>query len=312
MDPVAIIGAASSLVVSLAKASKSLSDIRKGFHEAPMTLASMITECKTISAALTHLQNLTLGNPVALSPSIMSPETITESFDNALTGCMLILSALEAQLERFSQNEKPEDIRFMQRVRLLWNEDTMSQLLENLRGQHAAINTLVSLFQTMYVHIRVGDQVYNPEQESEHKGRRIAKLLDNIASLQIQATDLDRRLQVATAKISHFSAYHKSFKQTGAECVQQIQHERDQIKELEERLSSLRKSHGSKILSHLIEFHELWNEPGHIAPTSSSRSPFVEPSASSRPVQAEDLPKQDTGSQESTLVDSDDLIVMSE
>jgi hypothetical protein len=148
MDPIAIISAASSLVISLAKASKSLSDIRKGFLEAPMILASMITECKTISAALTHLQNLTLENPVALSPSSMSLETIKEGFDNALTGCMLILSALEAQLERLFEGQKPEDIGFIKKVQLLWNEDTMSQLLVNLRGQHAAINTLVSLFQT--------------------------------------------------------------------------------------------------------------------------------------------------------------------
>jgi hypothetical protein len=38
MDPVVIIIAASSLVISLTKASKSLSDIREGFHEAPMVL----------------------------------------------------------------------------------------------------------------------------------------------------------------------------------------------------------------------------------------------------------------------------------
>ncbi|UKZ83457.1 hypothetical protein TrVFT333_011266 [Trichoderma virens FT-333] len=403
MDPIAIIGAASSLVLSLAKASKSLSDIRKGFQEAPMIIATMITECKTISAALTHLQNLTLGNPVALSPSLTTPETIQEGFDNALTGCMLILSALEVHLERLVKGKKPEDMGFMKKVQLLWNEETMNQLLSNLRGQHAAINTLVSLFQTeslanvhdllhqhitelrlhrkrsiqLYQHsgfesvagqekelsifnfsiqsfsftdatsnINVQlqqstayrnagavtteelwrlneelrdenggllDKVHNLEQESEQKGHKIASLLSNNAFLQTRIDSLDQQLQAATAKIDHFSAYHKMFKQTGAECVQQIQHDRDQIKELEARLRNLRKSHGSMILSRLISFHEQWNELGYITPASSSRSSFVEPSASSHSKQADELPNPDMGSiLEKTLIDIDDLITMSE
>jgi hypothetical protein len=78
----------------------------------------------------------------------MSLETIKESFDNALTGCMLILSALEVQLEHLFEGEKSEDIGCRKRLQISWNEETMSQLLVNLRGQHAAIDTLVSLFQT--------------------------------------------------------------------------------------------------------------------------------------------------------------------
>lgn len=94
--------------------------------------------------------------------------------------------------------------------------------------------------------------------------------------------------------------------------MQQIQHDRDQIKELEARLSSIRKSHGGMILSRLIELRGLWNEPGHITPASSSRASFVESSASSRPGQAEILPKPNTDSQKSSLIDSDDLITLSD
>jgi chromosome segregation ATPase len=148
------------------------------------------------------------------------------------------------------------------------------------------------------------------ERESEQKGRRIANLFDDIAFLQTQTTELNRQLQAATAKIDHFSAYHKIFRQTGAECVQQIQHDRDQIKELEARLSSLRKSHGGTILSRLVELHGLWNEPGHITPAASSKASLVESSASSRPVQAENPSEPDTGSQNSTVIDSDDLIIL--
>lgn len=147
MDPMAIIGAASSLIVSFARVSKSLSDIKSSFDKAPIAIASMMTECKTISAVLTRLQNLTLGNPVALSPRLMTPETLIESFDDALTGCMLVLSALEAQLQRLIEGEKPETTGFVTRVRLLWNEEAMSQLLGHLRGQHTAISTLIALFQ---------------------------------------------------------------------------------------------------------------------------------------------------------------------
>ncbi|EHK51032.1 uncharacterized protein TrAtP1_009922 [Trichoderma atroviride] len=147
---------------------------------------------------------------------------------------------------------------------------------------------------------------------AEGLGFLINSKFTNITSLQTQTADLNRQLQAATAKIDHFTAYHKIFKQTGAECVEQIQHDRDKIKELEAGLGRLRKSHGSKILSLLLCLHELWNEPGHITLASSSPASFVEFSASSRPVQTEELPEADTRSQQSTLIDSEDLINLSE
>lgn len=145
---------------------------------------------------------------------------------------------------------------------------------------------------------------------AEGLGFLINSKFTTITSLQTQTADLNRQLQAATAKIDHFTAYHKIFKQTGAECVEQIQHDRDKIKELEAGLGKLSKSHGSRILSLLIDLHELWNEPGHITPASSSRASFMESSASSRPVQTEKLLEPDMRSQQSTLIDSDDLIIL--
>jgi hypothetical protein len=147
MDPLAIVSASSSLIISFVKATKSLSDIRNSLDNAPLSVLSMMTECKTISTALAHLQNLTLGNASDLCPPGMSAESVMESFDNALTGCMLVLSALDTQLQRLVEEEKPETMGFITRVRHLWNEEAMNQMLGHLRGQHTAISTLISLFQ---------------------------------------------------------------------------------------------------------------------------------------------------------------------
>ncbi|KKO99695.1 hypothetical protein THAR02_08203 [Trichoderma harzianum] len=172
MDPIAILGAASSLVVSLARASKSLSDIQKGLKQADVIIASMIAECNTISAALTRLQRLALRNPIVLSPNSMPPEDVRESFDSALTGCMLVLSSLETQLKRITENGEPETMRFTQKLEMLWREEDMNRLLEHLRGQHSAINTLVSLLQTV--------------SETWAVGQHVSLRTDSISNLNLQ------------------------------------------------------------------------------------------------------------------------------
>ncbi len=145
MDPLSVTVATASLTISVAKISQFLAKVKGSYDQAPMTVAAMMAECKTISTALTHLQTLTLEKPVALSSNLASPGTLMTSFDNALIGCMEVLSVIECELNKLVEDSGT--MGFGARVRVLWNEETMSRLLQHLRGQHTAIGTLVSLLQ---------------------------------------------------------------------------------------------------------------------------------------------------------------------
>lgn len=148
MDIVSVTAAAASLALNFAKACKSLVEIKESYDQAPMTVTSMATECKTITAALTHLQGLTLEKSAALSPGPTLSDNLATGFDEALTGCMLILSVLEAELRKIIEGgEEFGNMTFRKRVKHLWNEETMCQLLQHLRGQHTAVSTLISILQ---------------------------------------------------------------------------------------------------------------------------------------------------------------------
>lgn len=158
------------------------------------------------------------------------------------------------------------------------------------------------------MHIWTGDRLDNLEQEAEQKGGKIASLLAKVSSLKTQVSsletqklDLEQQLQATTTKIDRFSAYQKLFRQTGAKFVQQIEHDRNEMKELEARLSSLRESYGRSMISHLIEHHEIWNESRSKTPTPSPQLSLEGSSSCSPSARGEDLPRApDAGSPEST------------
>lgn len=161
----------------------------------------------------------------------------------------------------------------------------------------------------------------NLEQETDQKGRKIATLLAKVSSLQTQMSSLEaqnasleRELQAATrAKAEQSSTYQRQLREMGATLVEQVRHDRSEIKELEARLSSLRKSHGASLISHLVEGYKSWDNPmqavqalsPHLAPAESGRS--------SRSSEEGLFPTPDTTSLESTdWMEDSDLIAMSE
>ena len=71
--------------------------------------------------------------------------------DVALTGCMVIFSCLESELQKIVAGvPDPSQMRWRSKARMMWNEHRLSELLNALRGQQTAINLLIQLLQ-MYV-----------------------------------------------------------------------------------------------------------------------------------------------------------------
>ncbi|KAK0616165.1 hypothetical protein B0T14DRAFT_522647 [Immersiella caudata] len=68
--------------------------------------------------------------------------------DQALTGCMVVISCLDAEIQRIiAAVADASRIRWRSRVRMVWNESHLSDLLSSIRGQQTAITTLIQLLQ---------------------------------------------------------------------------------------------------------------------------------------------------------------------
>ena len=142
MDPVSIIAAVTSLTFTCAKVIKGFQTVWATYRNAPATVISMITECATISAALSQIQILVLKDPVALSSRATPMNALDTNFDDALTGCMITLSLIEDEVERVGKAG------FKAKAKFVWNEDTLAALLDQIRRQHHALSLLVVVLQT--------------------------------------------------------------------------------------------------------------------------------------------------------------------
>jgi hypothetical protein len=150
-DPLTIATASSSLVFSALKICKALNDIRKFYISAPTTIASVATECSVISAVLSRVQRLALTQKDPLYAQFEDDPQLIEVFDNVLNSCATTFWLLEGEVLQIEQKD---------RLKFMWNEDTIMSYLDQLRGVGTAVNTLLLLMQ------RYSDTYLNIQQFS--------------------------------------------------------------------------------------------------------------------------------------------------
>ncbi|KAK3387788.1 hypothetical protein B0H63DRAFT_509510 [Podospora didyma] len=147
MDPISIATIVVQTTASCLKTTKSLYDLNEKFKDAPMAAVSICSESSVISASLAQIQGLLLQRH-DLADVWKSRTELPVVLDNALTGCMVVFSCLDAEIQRIVAGASdPSKIRWRSRARLLWNETKLNELLSSLRGQQTAINLLISLLQ---------------------------------------------------------------------------------------------------------------------------------------------------------------------
>jgi hypothetical protein len=127
---------------------KALYDHREKYRDAPVLLVSICTESIIISVSLAQIQRLierSLGGD-GLSDVWDTREDLPAVLDQALAGCMVVFSCLDDELRRVTGTASGE-MGWKERVRLLWNEAKLSELLGALRGQQTALNLMLQLLQ---------------------------------------------------------------------------------------------------------------------------------------------------------------------
>lgn len=127
---------------------KTLSNLRDKYQNAASTITAICAECSSISASLSQIQNLLVRDSGILDSHLTNRPELRETFDTALTGCEVVYACLEEEIQRLCAGAHGADaMTWRVRCRFIWREDTMRDLLSQLRGQQMALNLLIQMLQ---------------------------------------------------------------------------------------------------------------------------------------------------------------------
>ncbi|KAL1793642.1 hypothetical protein ACET3X_008624 [Alternaria dauci] len=90
-----------------------------------------------IAASLSQVQNLLQHDALREKPQLL------ETFDRALTGCRVVYGCLEEEVRELRVKAENDDLKFKDRARFPWKEDTFRELLTQIRGQQSALSLLI-------------------------------------------------------------------------------------------------------------------------------------------------------------------------
>lgn len=145
MDPVSAFGVVTGslqVVQFIGQNIAALASIRGKYKNADVTIRSLIGELSTIKSAITQLHDWATYN----AESSSSHREYDQSFDAALEGCTVVMEALSDEVARLTPSATGNDhavLGFMARVKLVWNDEVMNGLQDQLGTQIQALNLLL-------------------------------------------------------------------------------------------------------------------------------------------------------------------------
>ena len=160
MDPLSISAAVAGIISSCLTTATTLNRLRSSYLNASLTIGSICSEMTVISASLAQIQNYILTNTSAVSEQFQTHLDLKLTFDIALTGCMVTFSCLEEEANSLVEKAtEGREFNWADKVKVVWKEDNMKELLQQLRGQQTAISVLLQSLQ-MYGYLVIVSSIY--------------------------------------------------------------------------------------------------------------------------------------------------------
>ncbi|KAF2808025.1 uncharacterized protein BDZ99DRAFT_522623 [Mytilinidion resinicola] len=148
MDPLTITAAVLKITAVGVRTATALNALRGHYKNASITIGSLCSETTIIGASLSQVQTLFLQDINGRSDQIKSRPDLVATFDIALTGCMVVFSCLDEEVRNLTMGTMDaKSVNWKKRARAVWKEDTMRELLSQIRGQQTALTLLVQLLQ---------------------------------------------------------------------------------------------------------------------------------------------------------------------
>jgi hypothetical protein len=145
MDPISITGTVLAITAKCLTTARTLYTLREKYKDAQLTITAIYSESRVIGASLSHIQSIILESPEVLHSNLQTRPELESIFDHALTGCMLVFSVLDEEVEKLNNNVESA----WNRATAVWKEDTMKDLLQQIRGQQIAISLLIQVLQML-------------------------------------------------------------------------------------------------------------------------------------------------------------------
>ncbi|RYC85482.1 hypothetical protein BFJ63_vAg11582 [Fusarium oxysporum f. sp. narcissi] len=142
MDPLSIASSVVGLTATCLSTCKKLHDLAGEYQDVPAVIAMICSESTIISIGLSELQMKILRRD-DLAQAWASKTEIWTAFETALTGCMVVFSCLEAET-RSLRSKNPG---VWAKIKFIWNQDRLKELLGALRGQQSSITFLLNLLE---------------------------------------------------------------------------------------------------------------------------------------------------------------------
>jgi hypothetical protein len=148
MDPLTSSASVAALVTISSQAILHCHDIFSKRQDAPRILSALQSECSMTCESLVAICKLISRSDVIASLHLPTNESLAQTFDIALTGCTVALSALDNELQKIMNGRELEaGLGLHQRAKYAWNEDILARLASELRAQRGALGLLVSIVQ---------------------------------------------------------------------------------------------------------------------------------------------------------------------
>jgi len=119
------------------KSAQDLYDLRTKYKDASVLISAIYSESMVIAASLSQIQNLLQHDTLQNKPQLL------ETFDSALTGCRVVYGCLEEEVGELATKAEHDHLKFKDRAKFLWKEDTFRELLTQIRGQQSALSLLI-------------------------------------------------------------------------------------------------------------------------------------------------------------------------
>jgi hypothetical protein len=143
MDPISITCAVASIAAHSFTATKTLITLRERYKHAHVTIQAICAETQLVSSSLGRIQGLALSNPNTFDVDDQSRSELEHDLDVALTGCLVVFSVLDDEVQKLVEKQGTVTGRSM----VLWDEGRMTGLLGHIRGQQTALTLLFQALQ---------------------------------------------------------------------------------------------------------------------------------------------------------------------
>jgi hypothetical protein len=150
MDAACAASALVGLLFNCATAIQQCNDLRGKYKAADRTLRSIATEGSTLRTSLLQLEHLMLRDPAALSSRWDIESMLPQTFETAIESFNTVLDVLLLEFEKFNGKAGLSSGSALTRglkVKLLWNESAMQDVLVQLRAQQQSLQFLLTILQ---------------------------------------------------------------------------------------------------------------------------------------------------------------------